>query len=155
MEASRSPDSAIASTLAPSARLDIFSAVAACLSGFAATINNDFKVFTFVLAGVNGVLLVAVAMMRINSGLQKKKHRVSLASVIAGLCAVTLALSAWSVTHPRPVASPALVPVPVKLNDQVAPIEYHSKAVGDNPMIINGNNNHVNSNQVNDRKKTK
>ncbi len=139
----------------PTTHIEIFGAIAACLSGLAAVFNNSFRYLAYALAATNGVLLLVVAVMRINAGLKHKKHRIPLVALIAITCVVAIGLSGWSLAHPaKPIPAVPTAQQPPKPTEQVSrPTVYNSQTSGIGSQIINGDNNTVTSGNTHEQKK--
>jgi hypothetical protein len=134
-------------------RIEIFSAVAACMSGLAAPFNNSFRFFAYTLAALNGILLLVVAVMRINAGLKSKKHSLPLVSLIVLLCAVSLSLAGWSIAHPPTEAAPATSGLPAEQQPERPDkkVTYTNSTSGISSPIFNGNGNTFVSGEKNGR----
>jgi hypothetical protein len=124
------------------------------MSGLAAVFNDSFRYVAYALAATNGVLLLVVAVMRINAGLKHKSHRIPLVALIAITCVTAISLSGWSLSHPKPTpAVPVMQQPPKRIDQGDIPVIYNNQTSGAGSQIINGNNNTVNAGNSNEQKK--
>jgi hypothetical protein len=77
-------------------------ALATFLTGLGAPFTTTYKSVGYSFFAISSILLLVIAVIRLNKSLSKKRHILPLVVCLVVLCIGVLGLDAWSIQHPAP-----------------------------------------------------